>query len=215
MYLVIVGCGKLGSTIANLFSREKHNLVVIDRDSSAFHQLNPLFNGITILGNGIDVDIQRKAGADRADAFVVVSGNDATNLMAAQVARSVYHVPKIVARVSDTENEELYRLFGIKTISPTDWEVKEIHHLIAATPFQRYCLWERDKLELTRTRVRHRAVGKTVGELSTPGQLVIGMVIRSDGALIPEPDTLIQENDEVIVAMARDYSGKQRKWLEI
>ena len=75
--------------VANLLARDKHNIVVVDTDLSAFQHLGPTFNGITILGNGIDVDVQRKAGVDKADAFVALTGNDATNLMAAQVARKI------------------------------------------------------------------------------------------------------------------------------
>lgn len=215
MYLVILGCGKLGSTVANLLSREKHNIVVIDKDSSGFHLLDPAFNGITILGNGIDVDVQRKAGVDGADAFIAVSGNDATNLMAAQVARRVYHVPKVLARVSDSENEGLYRYFGIETISPIQGEAMEIRHRISATSVQRYLLLEGPKLEVVRARVKPGAVGRTVGQLSIPGQLIVSLIIRAHEALIPKPDTPLQEHDEVIVTLAMDHATKQRKWLEL
>lgn len=215
MYIVIVGCGSLGSTVAYLLSREKHNLVVIDRDSSAFSLLEPTFNGVTLLGNGIDVDVQRSAGVDRADAFVAVTGNDAANLMAAQVARGVYHVPKVVAQVSDSENEGLYRHFGIQTISTIGREAKEICQLISTDVAERYLVLEEAKLELVRARVKPWAVGKTVGQLSKPGRLVISMIIRNDEALIPTLDTPIHANDQIIVTMATDYGNKQGRWLEI
>lgn len=213
LYVVIVGCGKLGSTVASLLSRDKHNLVVIDKDSSAFQLLDPGFNGITLLGNGIDVDIQRNAGVDRADAFIAVSGSDATNLMAAQVARRVYHVPKVVARVSESENAELYRYFGIETISPSEREAMELRDFVSASPIRRYFVAETAKLELIRTKVTPRAVGKRVEELSIPGQLLVSMILRGAGGLIPTPDTIVQREDEVIVALAMDHVGKQCKWL--
>jgi trk system potassium uptake protein TrkA len=201
--------------VAYLLSQGQHNIVIIDRDSSAFGLLEPTFNGVTVLGNGIDVDVQRSAGVDRADAFIAVTGNDATNLMAAQVARGVYHVPKVVARVSDSENEGLYRHFGIQTISPLRREAKEICQLISTDAVERYLVLEAAKVELVRARVKPWAVGKTVGQLSRPGQLLVSMIIRCDNALIPEHDTLIEAKDEVIVTMTNDCWRKQRKWLEI
>lgn len=215
MYLVVLGCGKLGSMLANLLSREKHNIVVIDKDSAAFQLLDSAFNGITILGNGIDVDVQRKAGVDGADAFVAVSGNDATNLMAAQVARRVYHVPKVVARVSDSENESLYHYFGIETVFPIQSEAIEIRDRICTRSVQRYLLLEKPKLEVIRAKVKPEAVGKTVEQLSIPGQVIISLIIRADGALVPKPDTPLKEHDEVIVTLSMNHAGVPRKWLEI
>ncbi|NLJ24260.1 MAG: hypothetical protein GX354_02390 [Firmicutes bacterium] len=215
LYIVIVGCGSLGSAVAYLLSREKHNVVVIERDSSAFNLLEPTFNGVTLLGNGIDVDVQRNAGVDRADAFIAVTGNDAANLMAAQVARGVYHVPKVVAQVSDSENEGLYRHFDIQTISTIGREAKDICQLISTDAVERYLVLEVAKLELVRARVKPWAMGKTVGQLSKPGQLMISMIIRNDKAFIPTPDTPIHADDQVIVTMATDHGNRQRRWLAI
>ena len=201
--------------VANLLARDKHNIVVVDTDLSAFQHLGPTFNGITILGNGIDVDVQRKAGVDKADAFVALTGNDATNLMAAQVARKIYHVPKVVARVADSENEALYKHFGIQTTSPTLWEAMEIRNLILDGSLYRYFCLEQERLEMVRAKIKPRAVGKTVAEMSAPGQLVISLIFRGNQSFIPELDTKLQENDEIIVTLTLDNVNRHRKWLEI
>ncbi len=167
------------------------------------------------MGNGIDVDVQKKAGVDKADAFVAVSGNDATNLMAAQVARRVYHVPKVVARVSDSDNETLYRYFGIETIAPTLWEAAEIQSLVCSNLIHRYLLVESAGLEIVRVKIKPGAAGKGVKEVSVPGQLAVSLLFRGHQAFIPTEDTVLEKSDEVVVVLYSNHLHRYGKWLEI
>ncbi|NMB25064.1 MAG: hypothetical protein GX986_05970 [Firmicutes bacterium] len=215
MYVVIVGCGEIGSAVARLLARDKHNIVVVDNDLKAFQHLGPTFNGITILGNGIDLDVQRKSGVEEADVFMALTGNDATNLMAAQVAGKMYHVPKVIARVADSENEALYKHFGIQTTSPARGEAAEIRNLIIDGPLYCYLSLERERLEMVRAKIKAKAVGKTVATISSSGQMAISLVFRDSRAFIPALDTTLQENDEVVVVLTLDHINKHRKWLEI
>ena len=215
MYVVIVGCDEIGSAVARLLARDKHNIVVVDNDLKAFQHLGPTFNGITILGNGIDLDVQRKSGVEEADVFMALTGNDATNLMAAQVAGKMYHVPKVIARVADSENEALYKHFGIQTTSPARGEAAEIRNLIIDGPLYCYLSLERERLEMVRAKIKAKAVGKTVATISSSGQMAISLVFRDSRAFIPALDTTLQENDEVVVVLTLDQINKHRKWLEI
>lgn len=215
LYVVIVGCGEIGSAVARLLARDKHNIVVVDNDLKAFQHLGPTFNGITILGNGIDLDVQRKSGVEEADVFMALTGNDATNLMAAQVAGKMYHVPKVIARVADSENEALYKHFGIQTTSPARGEAAEIRNLIIDGPLYCYLSLERERLEMVRAKIKAKAVGKTVATISSSGQMAISLVFRDSRAFIPALDTTLQENDEVVVVLTLDHINKHRKWLEI
>ena len=215
LYVVIVGCGEIGSAVARLLARDKHNIVVVDNDLKAFQHLGPTFNGITILGNGIDLDVQRKSGVEEADVFMALTGNDATNLMAAQVAGKMYHVPKVIARVADRENEALYKHFGIQTTSPARGEAAEIRNLIIDGPLYCYLSLERERLEMVRAKIKAKAVGKTVATISSSGQMAISLVFRDSRAFIPALDTTLQENDEVVVVLTLDHINKHRKWLEI
>lgn len=215
MYVVIVGCGEIGSAVARLLARDKHNIVVVDNDLKAFQHLGPTFNGITILGNGIDLDVQRKSGVEEADVFMALTGNDATNLMAAQVAGKMYHVPKVIARVADSENEALYKHFGIQTTSPARGEAAEIRNLIIDGPLYCYLSLERERLEMVRAKIKAKAVGKTVATISSSRQMAISLVFRDSRAFIPALDTTLQENDEVVVVLTLDQINKHRKWLEI
>ncbi len=99
MYVVIVGCGRVGSELAKLLSQEGHNVVVIDKEQRSFARLGHAFNGITLTGNGFDVELLKEAGIEKTDAFCAVTNGDNTNIMAAQVAKKIFKVPKVIARI--------------------------------------------------------------------------------------------------------------------
>jgi trk/ktr system potassium uptake protein len=123
--LVIVGCGRVGSQIAANMDREGHEVVIVDRDPNAFSRaanrgvLGNSFKGDQVVGNGTDVDVLKRAGIERADGFVAVTEGDNRNIMASQIAKDVYKVPHVVARIYDPERAEAYEKLGLHTICPT------------------------------------------------------------------------------------------------
>jgi trk system potassium uptake protein TrkA len=118
-YIVIVGCGRLGSMLANQLSRRGRNVVVVDRDASAFDNLSTEFSGFRITGDAAELAILREAKIDEADCLLAVTRHDNVNLMVAQVGKVLFSIPKVVARVFDPSRVALYREFGIETICPT------------------------------------------------------------------------------------------------
>lgn len=120
MKIIIMGCGRLGAHLARRLDREGHEVTVIDRTSEAFARLGEDFQGTMVLGVGIDEDVMRRAGIEQADAFIAVSNGDNTNAMAAEIAKLVFHVPRVVARLYDPVREETYHALGLmETICPT------------------------------------------------------------------------------------------------
>jgi len=119
MRIVILGCGRVGSTLAYFMDREGHEVAIIDRESSSFRRIPPGFKGQTIRGLGIDEAILHAAGIERADCFAAVTNGDNTNIMAAQMAKARFKVPKVVARVYDPIRAGAYREFGIDTVCTT------------------------------------------------------------------------------------------------
>jgi trk system potassium uptake protein len=118
-YIVIAGCGRLGSLLAGDLSREGHSVVVIDRDASRFENLGIEFGGFTIAGDAVEVEVLRQAKLNRADCFLATTNHDNVNLMLAQVAKAVFDVPLVIARIFDPARESIYRELGVATISPT------------------------------------------------------------------------------------------------
>lgn len=119
MKVVIMGCGRVGAELATLLDREGHEVTVLDLNMRSFGRLPGDFQGSTVLGNGIDVDVLRRTGVGQADAFVAVTQGDNRNVMAAQIARAIFNVRHVVCRIYDPIREELYHSLGLETISPT------------------------------------------------------------------------------------------------
>ncbi|HXF70313.1 MAG TPA: TrkA family potassium uptake protein [Thermoflexus sp.] len=119
MRIVILGCGRLGAYLARRLAHEGHHVVVIDREREAFEGLGPDFPGETVVGMGIDSEVLRRAGIEQADVFIAVTGYDNTNIMAAEVAREIFGVRRVITRLNDPLRAEIFQELGLTTISPT------------------------------------------------------------------------------------------------
>lgn len=117
--IVVVGCGRLGGLLANKLSNAGNSVVVVDRKEIAFDKLSPNFSGYRVLGDAVEFHVMQMARADRADYLFATTMEDNTNLMVAQVAKYVFSVKHVIARVYDPARESLYDGFGIATINPT------------------------------------------------------------------------------------------------
>lgn len=118
-YIVIVGCGRLGSHLANQLSRAGYSVVVIDKDESTFNGLSPDFSGFRVDGDATQMAVLKEAKLKKADILIATTHEDNVNLMVAQVARKIFSVPHVLARVFDPQREEVYAQLGIDTICPT------------------------------------------------------------------------------------------------
>ncbi len=119
MRILIVGCGRVGASLAQMMDDGGHEVTVVDTNAAAFNRLGPHFGGRMVLGNGIDEDLLRGAGIERADAFASVTDGDNRNIMAAQIAREIFHVPKVITRIYDPVRTSVYHDLGLRTICPT------------------------------------------------------------------------------------------------
>ncbi len=140
MRVVILGCGRVGSTLAAILTREGHHVSMIDRDQSAFdkaaQRLGPSFTQETVRGIGIDEDVLRQAGIEEADAFISVTSGDNTNIVAAQIAQKRFNVPKVLARVYDPIRAEAYREAGVETICATTITAGLFHDMVLGRPLR-------------------------------------------------------------------------------
>ncbi|OGB87054.1 potassium transporter TrkA [candidate division WOR-1 bacterium RIFCSPLOWO2_02_FULL_46_20] len=138
MHIIIVGCGRVGAQLAQLLSSEGHNIVIIDKKAEAFKRLGSNFNGISIAGVGFDPEILKRAGIEHADAFAAVTSGDNSNIMASQIAKKIYNVKRVITRIYDPLRADIYKKFGLNTISTTT---------IVAQIFRSALLKESSKLE--------------------------------------------------------------------
>ncbi len=133
MQVIIMGCGRVGSELAVQLEGEGHSVTVLDTNSYQFTRFLPeTFRGRKIVGNGIDQDVLRKAGIERADAFIAATAGDNRNAMASQIAKHIFGVPRVVCRIYDPIREEMYRNLGLRTTSPTKVGARLLHEALEA-----------------------------------------------------------------------------------
>ena len=138
MYIIIVGCGRLGANLANTLSNNGENVIIIDRDQDAFRKLSPSFGGITVIGDATEITVLDQAEIERAKAIVALTNNDNTNIMVAQLAKELFNIGEVIARIYDPERECVYLDFDIETICPAVLSMKEIDKMLSNTSLASY-----------------------------------------------------------------------------
>jgi trk system potassium uptake protein TrkA len=128
--VIIVGCGRVGSRLARALDGAGHHVTVIDEKVSAFDRLGGDFGGDMVVGTGIDQEVLRRAGIEKADCFASVTNGDNRNIMAAQIAKAVFNVPRVVTRIYDPIREEVYRELGLETVCSTTLVADLIHEYL-------------------------------------------------------------------------------------
>ena len=118
MRIVIMGCGRVGAHLANTMHRE-HEITIVDQSPTAFERLSPDFSGRMVLGPGDDPDVLVQAGIREADVFAALTNRDNANIMGSEMARELFHVPRVITRIYDHDREDMYHHLGLETICPT------------------------------------------------------------------------------------------------
>ncbi|MFC1804350.1 potassium channel family protein [Candidatus Omnitrophota bacterium] len=209
MYVIIVGCGRVGSELAKLLSGEGHNIVVIDKSPDAFERLGDSFNGLTSVGNGFNLDLLKQVGIEKANVFCALTNGDNTNLVSAQVAKKIFKVPKVVVRVYDPQRAHIYSALGLDVISGTVLVASKLRDQIIESRFSSYLI-ESKELGVIEVEAKNSLVGKMVQELNMPGEFMVAAIKRLEGAIIPEPSTPLQAKD-MMMAVVKVSSLKKIK----
>ena len=131
MCIVIIGCGKTGSAVADLLSKNGEDVVVIDKDNSAFNKLSPDFTGFTINGDATEVEVLLESKINKTDMAIVTTEVDTVNSMVAQIAKDIYEVPKVIVKINEPDKATIYNNTDILTISPTDLFIDELRDRLA------------------------------------------------------------------------------------
>ena len=119
MKIIIIGCSRTGARLATLLVEDGHKVTIIDNDSYSFRRLPADFSGTALLGNGLQRDVMVKAGIEEADVFLAMTQGDNRNIMACEIAKQIYNVPRAVCRIYDSLRQELFNTLGIEALSPT------------------------------------------------------------------------------------------------
>ncbi len=206
MHIIIVGCGRVGSELANILSQEGHDVVVIDKSTTSFERLGRTFNGLTLMGNGFDLQLLKQAGIEKADAFCAVTNGDNTNLVSAQVAKKIFKVPKVFARIYDPQRAHIYAALGMDIISGTLLFASMLRDKIIESRFSSYLIETKD-LGVIEIEVKNGLAGSTIADVNIPGEFLVVAIRTLRGVIIPEPETVLREKD-ILMAVVKVASLK-------
>ena len=204
MHVVIMGCGRVGSELAARLESGDHTVAVIDKNPAAFRMLRYQFKGKKIEGYGFDEDILREAGIERAEAFAAVSSGDNSNIVAARLAREKFEVPVVVARIYDPRRAEIYQRLGIPTVATVKWTTDQVMRVLI--PDQIASDWRDPNAEIALITLvlPDEWAGWKVEELEADGHRRVVGVTRTGHARIVGPGMVLQEGDQVHLAVDED-----------
>ena len=199
MQIIVVGCGKVGSQFAKMMSLEGHDIVVVDSNPENFKMLGPNFKGITVLGVPIDEDVLKEAGIESAEGLAAVTPDDNINMMACQVAKEVFNVPRIFCRIQDPVREQVFYQFGVHTICPTDMAVQEFRALMLGEASSTACFINNTGIDFDYSRVKKEDVGKYVSDLKVEKNTIIVGIIKEGHLQINNPKLKLGFEDEIVI----------------
>jgi len=206
--VVVMGCGRVGASLADALSRIGHEVSVIDRDPTAFNRLSPEFSGRHVLGMGFDREVLLRAGIEGADAFAAVSSGDNSNIISARVAREMFGVQRVVARIYDAKRAAVYERLGIPTVATVPWTTDRLLH--ALTHEGETAKW-RDPtgtVAVIEVTLHDSWMGHRVTSLEEVTRARVAFLIRFGTGVLPEPKTVIQAGDQVYLAAVSGHAAE-------
>ena len=203
MHIVIMGCGRVGSTLAHILEDRDNTVAVIDRDPEAFRRLRSSFKGDRITGIGFDQDVLIEAGIEEADAFAAVSSGDNSNVISARVVRESFGVERVAARIYDPRRAEVYQRLGIPTVATVRWTADQM--LRRLLPEGAEELWRDPTGEVVLAEVAYDPgwVGEKVHALEEATGTRVAFITRLGEAMLPGPGMVVQEGDVLHVIAAQ------------
>ena len=211
MHFVIMGCGRVGSTLAQSLEQRGLSVAVIDVDADAFRRLGGDFHGTTVTGVGFDREVLLQAGIERADAFAAVSSGDNSNIISARVARETFGVGRVVARIYDPKRAEVYERLGIPTVATVRWTAdRMLRHLV---PEGNVEVWRdpTSTVSIVEVPMHPDWIGHTAGQLEQRSGARLAYLMRFGLAMLPTESTVIQDGDLAFMLLTDEMTGPVTK----
>jgi trk system potassium uptake protein TrkA len=217
MYIIVVGGGKVGYHLAKALLSEGHEVLVIEKDRGRIEFISNELGSICLLGDGCEAAMQAEAGTSRADMLIAVTGEDEDNLVACQVAKNKFKVPRTIARSTNPKNESLFRQLGIDvTVNSTNVIMEYIQQEVP-THILTHLLTIRDRgLELVDVKITgdSKSIGKKLKDIAVPAGSVLALIIRRDQTpLLPSQDVVLRNGDQIIALTPSDAEERLKTAL--
>lgn len=208
MHIVIMGCGRVGSTLALILEEKGHSVAIVDQAPEAFRRLGAGFGGRRVAGVGFDRDTLIEAGIEQAGAFAAVSSGDNSNIISARLARETFGVENVIARIYDPARAEVYERLGIPTVATVRWTADQM--LRRLLPAGSQPLW-RDPtgtIALAQVHLDRSWIGERVTALESQAGVRVAFLTRLAEGMLPDTETVIQEGDLVHILMTESGAAR-------
>jgi trk system potassium uptake protein TrkA len=211
MYIVIIGCGRVGSQLALLLAQERHDIVVIDKDASAFKNLGTAFNGVKLQGYGYDEEVLQEAHVERCEAFAAVTDLDNANIMACEVASKLYKVPRVVARVYNPESISTFQELGLDYVFGTNVVAQTIMDKIVEGHGRHLSI--RGDVEVIEFIGGPKIENKRLVDIQIPNVFRICLVTRQGKSFIPWRETPLRDGDNLLAVVKSSAYSRVKQYM--
>src|SRR5262245_4603206 len=211
VHVVILGCGRVGSSLARAVERLGHSVAIIDQDAAAFERLTPEFTGRRVTGVGFDRDTLVEAGIEEAAAFAAVSSGDNSNIIGARIAREIFGVGRVVARIYDPRRAEVYERLGIPTVATVRWtRDRMLRHLV---PEGKLEVWRdpTSSVAIAEVAVHHSWISRPIRALEEACGARVAYLMRFGLGTLPTPSTVLQDGDQVYMLVNDEIAAAVAK----
>jgi len=216
MYIIIVGGGRLGYYLSKALLDEGHEILVIEKDAATVEHIEEELGSICMQGDGCEAAVLDEAGTERANLFIAVTDQDEDNLVACQVAKYKFNVPRIIARIGNPKNEILFKKLGIDvTVSTTNLILEHIEQELPTHPLTHLLELKNGELEIVEVKIPpdSKAIGKQIIELPLPTGSILSLIVKEEGFYVPTQDTILEAEDRVIAIIKPDLEEDLRMVL--
>ena len=200
MHVVIVGCGRVGSSLGRILASDQHSVAVIDRKPSAFARLGDDFTGSTFVGVGFDRELLLEAGIERADSVAAVTNGDNSIILVARVARETFGIERVVARIYDPNRAHIYQRLGIPTVAPAVWTTERVLRRVLPGASRLEWTDQSGQVSVVEHQLSEDWANRPVDDIERTGLRLVSMC-RSGRATLPAPGSTLESGDIVHVAV--------------
>jgi trk system potassium uptake protein len=206
VHIVVMGCGRVGSSLARRLEQAGYSVSIIDQNPAAFRRLGPDFAGEQITGVGFDRTTLMKAGIERAGAFAAVSSGDNSNIISARVSRETFGVPHVVARIYDPKRAEVYERLGIPTVATVPWTTNRLLSLLLGDKHVEDWRDPSGAVALVQVPLHEAWIGRRVADLERATGARVAFVTRFGKGMLPTGSTVLQDGDLVHVLVTDEIA---------
>ncbi len=213
-HIIVVGCGRLGAELAMSLSRQNYNVAIIDSDPQAFQRLDPNFRGQAVEGEGLDQDSLERAGIKQAYGFAAVTTLDSINIITCRIARDIYHVSRVVARLYNPTRATIYQKLNLQTVASSSWAAQRVEQTILNPGLQSVYSAGNGEVHLYELIIPEALAGKKINDVLPSGDSVVSGLTRAGRAQLPKGNESLEAHDILLVTATAQGAAALQKLLD-